>query len=222
MTPSGNPRQLARSPGSRKYPGHVTSNESWRKYLEAGAAVGQATAARAEDIARRLFEGDDEERDDAWRDLEQLTRFGRLMGEQLAEMARTELSRQLRSAGGRSLDQLFDRIADLFAAPETPEAVRPETEEPLLEAGVVVVAGGPETTGPPEGQAQKNKLAEASRNKGPKKNKKDKKNKRNKKEKRKERAKGEATRTSAAKDGAMAGPGSVRLVVPPPDPAGGS
>ncbi len=141
----------------RNYPGPVTSNESWRKYLEAGAAVGQATAARAEDIARRLFEGDDAAREDAWRDLEQLTRFGRLMGEQLAEMARIELGRQLRTVGGHSLDQFFDRITDLLGtrAPASQPSAG-EQRESVLEASVVVVAEEPPVA-PAEGTRSKQK-----------------------------------------------------------------
>ncbi len=119
----------------------MTTNESWRKYLEAGAAVGQATAARAEDIAKRLFDPDEEERESAWRDLEQLSRFGRVMGEQLAEMARGELTRQLKTFGNGSFEQFFDRIADLFGATApAPEPPGPIEHEAVLEARVIVVA----------------------------------------------------------------------------------
>jgi hypothetical protein len=129
------------NPGSTL--GLVTTNESWRKYLEAGAAVGQATAARAEDIAKRLFDPDEEERESAWRDLEQLTRFGRLMGEQLAEMARAEITRQVKSFGGGSFEQIFERIAELLGAPDAPPAPEPPEREAVLEARVVVVADEP-------------------------------------------------------------------------------
>ena len=91
----------------------MTTNDSWRRYLEAGAAVGQVTLARAEGIARGLFAPDDEERETAWRDLDELTRFGRLMGDQLIDMARAEMSRQLETLGAGSLVQFLDRIADL-------------------------------------------------------------------------------------------------------------
>jgi hypothetical protein len=118
----------------------MTSNESWRKYLEAGAALGQATAARAEDIVKGLFDEDEDERESAWRDLEQLTRFGRLMGEQLAELARAELARQLKSLGGGSFDQLFQRISDLLGG--NPPAPREDRADAVLEA-IVIGTGQP-------------------------------------------------------------------------------
>jgi hypothetical protein len=94
----------------------VTTNENWRRYLEAGAAVGQVTLARAEGIAKGLFGPDDEERETAWHDLDELTRFGRQMGDQLIDMARAEMSRHLEALGVGSLDQFLDRITDLVRA----------------------------------------------------------------------------------------------------------
>ncbi len=151
---------------ARKYPGLVTSNESWQKYLEAGAAVGQATAARAEDIAKRLFDPDEDERESAWRDLEQLTRFGRLMGEQLAEMARAEVTRQLKSIGNGSFDLLFERIADLLGATPSPAKRAEDADEAVLEAKVVVVSA-PEAV-KPEAKKHKNKASGAKTKKKPK------------------------------------------------------
>jgi hypothetical protein len=153
----------------------VTSNESWQKYLEAGAAVGQATAARAEDIAKRLFDPDEDERESAWRDLEQLTRFGRLMGEQLAEMVRAELTRQLKSIGKGSFDLLFERIADLLGATPAPATRAEDADDAVLEAKVVVVSA-PET-GKPEAKKHKSKASaektkkKQKRSKNPNKNK---------------------------------------------------
>ncbi|MGH9047559.1 MAG: hypothetical protein ACRDVW_09655 [Acidimicrobiales bacterium] len=95
----------------------MTTNDSWRRYLETGAAVGQATMARAEEIAKGLFDPDENERESAWRDLEELTRFGRMMGEQLAETAKAEVARQLNHAGGAPLERLFERISHLLGVP---------------------------------------------------------------------------------------------------------
>jgi hypothetical protein len=127
----------------------MTSNESWRKYLDAGAALGQATAARAEDIVKGLFDPDEDERESAWRDLEQLTRLGRVMGEQLAEMARAELARQLKSLGGGSFEQLFERISDLLGANRP--ATGADRADAVLEANVV------SATAPPTGETKRPK-----------------------------------------------------------------
>jgi hypothetical protein len=145
----------------------MTSNESWRKYLEAGAALGQATAARAEDIVKGLFDEDEDERASAWRDLEQLTRFGRLMGEQLAEMARAELARQLKSLGGGSFDQLFERISDLLVG--NPPAAGEDRADAALEA--IVIGAGP----PPGAETKKPKAKKQANKAGAEKGKKHKK-----------------------------------------------
>lgn len=91
----------------------MTTNDSWRRYLEAGAAVGQLTLARADEIARGLLADDEEERATAWNEFEELTRFGHQMGEQLVEVARAELTKKLETLGVSSLDQLLERIAEL-------------------------------------------------------------------------------------------------------------
>jgi hypothetical protein len=104
----------------------VTSNDSWRRYLEAGTAMGQVTLARAEEIAKGLLAPGDDEREAAWDDFKDLTQFGRLMGEQLVELVRAELSKQLESLGVGPLEELFDRLADLVrSAPVDVPSERP-------------------------------------------------------------------------------------------------
>jgi len=78
--------------------------------------MGQLTLARAEGIARGLLAPGEEERSTAWAEFEELTRFGRLMGEQLVEVARTEVTKQLETFGVGSLDQLWGRISDLVGS----------------------------------------------------------------------------------------------------------
>jgi hypothetical protein len=90
----------------------------------------------------------DEAREAAWDDLEDLARFGRQMGEQLVEVARAELSKQLESVGVGSLEELFDRLADLVRsqpvdvpsqrAGSSPDAGPPLHLEPVVGAGGTV------------------------------------------------------------------------------------
>jgi len=104
----------------------VTSNESWRRYLDATTAVGQVTLDRAQEIARGLLSDDEQTRTRARRDLEDLGRASRLFGGQLVALARDELGRQLKQVG--SLDELFDRIADVLGGPVRDPARDPSTE----------------------------------------------------------------------------------------------
>jgi hypothetical protein len=112
----------------------VTTNDSWRRYLEAGAAVGQLTVSRAEEIAKGLLAPGEEQRKTAWREFEDLTRFGRQMGEQLVEAARAELTKQLKTSGVGSFDQVWTRITDLIGSvpdgPANTAATPPEHVEP--------------------------------------------------------------------------------------------
>jgi hypothetical protein len=94
------------------YGGAVTSNERWRRYLDAGAAAGQKTLARAEDIAKGLLATDNEERERAWRDLDDLGRTGRQIGGQLIDLARREVAKHAKTPG--SFDDLVDRIAEVL------------------------------------------------------------------------------------------------------------
>ena len=115
----------------------MTSNDSWRRYLEAGAAVGQVTLDRAEEIAKGLIAPDEHERENAWQELDQLTQFGRRMGEQLADMAVAEVTRRLETLGVGSLDQFLDRVGRLVRPPVDQPSDRaessedPESSEPL-------------------------------------------------------------------------------------------
>jgi hypothetical protein len=213
----------------------VTTNDSWRRYLEAGAAVGQVTLARAEGIARGLFAPDDEERETAWRDLDELTRFGRLMGDQLIDMARAEMSRQLETLGAGSLEHFLDRIADLVRSQPVDAPSRsaePVTEcehlEPVPEAGPSGsrrAGTAREETEPTHHKGRDSKAAKRSKAKRDKTKRAksgtegaksertgDKKHKKNEKKHKKEKGPGSLQGVS--------GPNRLLTLAPPPDSAG--
>ncbi|MGH8995117.1 MAG: hypothetical protein ACRDYB_03640 [Acidimicrobiales bacterium] len=101
----------------------MATDQSWRRFLDAGALIGQVSMARAEEISRGLFSDDEARRQESWRDLEELGRVGRKMGEQFVALARAELAKQLEGVGG--FEQLVDRLADLFATAGPSEDERP-------------------------------------------------------------------------------------------------
>jgi hypothetical protein len=191
----------------------VTTNDSWRRYLEAGAAVGQLTLSRAEEIAKGLVAPGEEQRKTAWREFEDLTRFGRQMGEQLVEVARAELTKQLKTSGVGSFDQVWERITDLIGSvPDgpantagTPPETPPEHVEPAVGSNGSAVAEIPE-----KGSKALNKP------KNPKKN--------------KERARGSKAAKGKKKNkenemvsgapGGTTGPNRVVTLTLSPDPAG--
>jgi hypothetical protein len=91
----------------------VTNNESWRRFLDAGTAVGQATLTKATEIAKGLMDPEHGTRERAWRDLDDLGRAGRQLGEQLAGLAKSRLASQRGHFG--SLEETLDWVADLVA-----------------------------------------------------------------------------------------------------------
>jgi hypothetical protein len=103
----------------------VTSNENWRRYLDAGAVVGQVTLARAEEIAKGLLAPDKEEREHARRNLDDLGRTGRLIGGQLIDLTRRELAKQTKTIG--SFDDLVDRLAEVVGPPRRASDPAPTT-----------------------------------------------------------------------------------------------
>jgi hypothetical protein len=103
----------------------VTTNDSWRRYLETGAAAGQATVARAQKLGRGLLAPSEAERKSAWRDLEDLTRQGRELGEQLVSVARVELTKQLETLPVESLEGFLHRVADLVRSPTASQPAQP-------------------------------------------------------------------------------------------------
>jgi hypothetical protein len=126
--------------------------------------MGQVTLGRAEEIAKGLLAPGDEEREAARNDLHELTRFGRQMGEQFVDMARAEVSKQLEALGVDSLEELFDRLADLVRsqpvdvpshrAESAPDPGPPEHLEPVDGAGGTGESK-PEQNKPEQKQKQK-------------------------------------------------------------------
>lgn len=126
----------------------MTSNESWRRYLDAGAAVGQVTLARAEEIARGLLAPEEATRERARRDLDNLGRTSRVVGGQLVELARHELTKQVKTIG--SFDHLVDRIAEVLGQPRRPSGPDAATDVPEPATGRNVLGS---TGAEPEGAA---------------------------------------------------------------------
>jgi hypothetical protein len=166
----------------------VTSNEAWRKYLEAGAALGQETVARAEGIARGLFAPDESERSEAWQEVDQLARFGMQVGERLADMARAELTRQLKHRAVGSLDELLVRVKDLIGPVAPAEGDDPSGTPPVpVSENEVHQSTRTETPDRTHGKVKVDKAATSPKNKKPRTG--DSKHNKKEKAKKKERAK---------------------------------
>lgn len=151
----------------------MSSKEAWRRYLEMGATVGELTLARAEQIARDMTAEDQQSRERAWREVEQLTRFGLRIGEQLLEVAKERLSDELRTRSADTLERLADRVGDLWATGASDEAARagdgaiPVVASETTE-GVRMVSAGPAlgAAGRPQPEKNKNKAKKKTKKRG--------------------------------------------------------
>ncbi len=90
------------------------SNDAFRKYVEAGAALGQVTRARAEELVRELLSAGGSSKGQAQEFLDDLLERSRRMGDSLLEVVRAEVASQLSALGVTSVDDLAQRVADIL------------------------------------------------------------------------------------------------------------
>lgn len=102
----------------------MSTNESWRRFLDAGTAVGAATLSRATEIAKGLMDDEPETRERAWRDLDDMGRTGRQLGEQLADLAKSRLRGPIGHVG--SIEETLDWISDLVSVRTGRDQSHPE------------------------------------------------------------------------------------------------
>lgn len=125
-------------------------DEWFRKYLDAGAALGQITRARAEAFVRELMGGHDQ--GDAKQRMEDFFERSRRASEELINVVRTEVANQL-SALGLDAEHLGSQMADVLrrtAAGQRHGRKREGSTPPIPLGSGTWTAGepGPGTTAP--------------------------------------------------------------------------
>ncbi len=133
----------------------MTSNESWRRLLDVGAAVGQATLTRANEIARGLMDDEPEARQRALQDLDELGRAGRRLGQQLAEAVRDGLLERVARESG-SVEALLDLLDGVVLARRDEAGHRPQGAQPRAE----VAATGTRAAEPAEAEGRRGPTSE--------------------------------------------------------------
>ena len=91
----------------------MASNDGFRKYVEAGAALGQITRARAEEIVRELVGAGQLQGTQAQEWVDDLVERSRKASEDLLALVRTEIASQL-TALGIDPEDLAKQAADLL------------------------------------------------------------------------------------------------------------
>jgi polyhydroxyalkanoate synthesis regulator phasin len=92
----------------------MPSNDAFRKYVEAGAALGQVTRARAEELMRELLSAGGSSRGQAQEFIDDLLERSRRMGDSLLEVVRAEVARQLSALGVTSVDDLAQQVGEVL------------------------------------------------------------------------------------------------------------
>jgi len=91
----------------------MASNDGFRKYVEAGAALGQITRARAEEIVRELVGAGQLQGTQAQEWVDDVVERSRKASEDLLDLVRTEVASQL-TALGIDPEDLAKQAADLL------------------------------------------------------------------------------------------------------------
>ncbi len=91
----------------------MANKDSFRKYVEAGAVLGQITRARAEEVVRDLVGAGEVQRGQAQDWIDDLVERSRRASEDLVKLVRAEVSSQLASLG-IDADDLAKQVADIL------------------------------------------------------------------------------------------------------------
>ncbi len=92
---------------------YVANNEGYRRYIEAAAALGQITRARAEEIVRQMASGGEMQREQAQQWVDDLIDRSRRATEDVFDFVRSEVTKQL-DALGLDPEQLAHQAAEIL------------------------------------------------------------------------------------------------------------
>jgi polyhydroxyalkanoate synthesis regulator phasin len=110
----------------------MTSNERIKKYLDAGAVLGQVTRARAEEIVRELAGAGDIQREQTQEWVDNLVERSRKTSEQILDLVRHEVATQLKKIDTPALEALAHQVSDLLK--RSAEAGRAATADVAAQA----------------------------------------------------------------------------------------
>ena len=129
----------------------VPEDDGWQRYTEAASALAQLAANRVEEIARDLLSTGEAEGELArqWKD--DLLERSRSVVDEVVEVVRTEVTRQMESLRLGSPEDLFRRLTETFGKYGRPDRSAPVREAVPIDASsvtrVVPLATKSEATG---------------------------------------------------------------------------
>jgi Histone H1-like nucleoprotein HC2 len=145
----------------------VARDDPFRRYLEAGALLGEITRARAEEFVRDLTNGEGRASDRAQHWVDELVTRSVQAGEQLIELIRSEVETSLEVLGFSSLDDMAHQVADVLSGRgrdtgRTPTGSEPRTADDPAPAKQGTAKEAPATQTPAKKSAAKQTPAKKS------------------------------------------------------------
>jgi len=140
----------------------VSEDDGWQRYVDAANALGQLARDRVEEIARDLLSTGESEGDHARQWTEDLLERSRSVVDDVVEVVRAEVTKQLEVLGLGSPEDLLRRLTETFAKPGRGEGPGPHPDVVAIDASSVTAPA------PRSGAEKSEATAAASKQRAPK------------------------------------------------------
>jgi hypothetical protein len=114
----------------------MSDDDGWQRYVDAANAVRQLARSRVEEIARELLSTGESGGDHARQWTEDLLERSRAVVDEVVEVVRSEVARQLDTLGIGSPEDLLRRLTETFAWPGRTERPQPRDAAPIEASSV--------------------------------------------------------------------------------------
>lgn len=123
----------------------MNEDDGWQRYVDAANALGQLARGRVEEIARDLLTTGESEGDHARQWSEDLLERSRSVVDDVVEVVRAEVTKQLAILGLGSPEDLLRRLTETFAKPGRGEGPGPHPDAAPIDASSVTSTATPKS-----------------------------------------------------------------------------
>jgi polyhydroxyalkanoate synthesis regulator phasin len=120
----------------------MPEDDGWQRYVDAASALAQLARARVEEIARELRASGATEGEQARQRADDLLERSRSVVDEVVDVVRTEVTRQLETLGLGSPEELFRRLSETFG--RSGSADRSPPPRPVVPIEAAAAAPGTE------------------------------------------------------------------------------
>ena len=118
----------------------MPDDDGWQRYVDAASALAQLARSRVEEIARDLRASGETEGGQARQWTDDLLERSRSVVDEVVEVVRTEVTRQLETLGLGSPEDLFRRLTETFGKSGSADRSPAPRERPPIEASATATA----------------------------------------------------------------------------------